>query len=248
MIESKQNKQVKQWKKLHRKKYRDELNTFLVEGWHLVEEAIKSDWTIEKLIVHEDETVPNEWENHEFIYVSDEVFNELSQTETPQGIMALVQIKVEEKNDFQKVLLIDAVQDPGNVGTMIRTALAFDIDAVTLGKGSADLFHDKVIRATQGALFHIPVIRGNLDEWIDKCRTNDIKVFGTALDEQAKPLNEIQSPGTFAVIVGNEGSGVNPEFLSRADETVYIPIHRQSESLNVGIATSIVLYHFSLVT
>ncbi|GEL76819.1 TrmH family RNA methyltransferase [Tenuibacillus multivorans] len=249
MIESKQNKRVKQWKKLHRKKYRDQTEAFLIEGWHLVEEAIKSDWTIQTLIMVEDRERPEVWSHMDTIYVSQDVFKELSQTETPQGIMAVVrQNKLEFKPKYNKILLVDAVQDPGNIGTMIRSALAFDIDVIVLGKGSVDLYHDKVIRATQGAMFHIPIIQDDLELWINYCQQNEIMVYGTALDKGAKSLNQVDIQDKFAVMVGNEGHGVSSDYLEKADETVYIPIHEQSESLNVGVATSIVLYHFSLLT
>ncbi|SEQ83602.1 TrmH family RNA methyltransferase [Piscibacillus halophilus] len=248
MLESKQNHLIKTWKKLHKKKYRDEWQLFLVEGWHLVEEAIKSNWSIETLVVSEDHNIPEAWEDLKITQVTTEVFQYISQTETPQGIMAVVKYKDHPRIDsFNKVLLVDAVQDPGNVGTMIRSALAFNIDGVILGKGTVDLYHDKVIRGTQGALFHIPVIRDDLANWIHQLKDRNIPVFGTELDEKAKPLQEVRAKD-FGIIVGNEGSGVNPTLLSQVDDTIYIPIHQQSESLNVGVATSIVLYHFAHLT
>lgn len=248
MIESKQNKKIKEWKKLHKKKYRDDHGQFLVEGWHLVEEAIKSNWMIETIIVTENEEIPNSWSQNNVTLVSDDVFKDLSQTETPQGIMAVVHQKEElPKDSLRNVLLLDAVQDPGNVGTIIRSALAFNIDAVILGKGTVDLFHDKVVRATQGAIFHIPVVRGNLFHWIEELNQKDIPVYGTALEQNAKPLNSIKT-NDFAVIVGNEGNGVNQDILDQVTETIYIPINENSESLNVGVATSIVLYHFTHLT
>ncbi|WP_124219080.1 TrmH family RNA methyltransferase [Aquisalibacillus elongatus] len=248
MIESKQNKQVKEWKKLHRKKYRDQSGLFLIEGWHLIHEVSKSEWIIDTLILNENETLPENLESYPVERVSEQVFKDLSQTESPQGVMAVVK----QKNDFElshlkKVLLIDAVQDPGNVGTMIRSALAFHVDLVVIGSGSVDLFNDKVIRSTQGALFHLPVVRGVLTDWIDDLKQQSIPVYGTALDRNAMPLREVQS-SEYALVVGNEGQGVSEDILSVVDEKLYIPIHSKSESLNVGVATSIALYHLQDLT
>ncbi|MGM8215555.1 TrmH family RNA methyltransferase [Bacillaceae bacterium W0354] len=248
MIESRQNQQVKAWKKLHKKKYREQEHQFLVEGWHLVEEAIQSNWEVDIIILEQNIELPFEYQHINHIYVSTDVFNELTQTETPQGIIAVVHQKKWDQSDPKRLLLLDAVQDPGNVGTIIRSALAFNVDAIVLGKGSADLFNDKVIRSTQGALFHLPIFRDEVAKWVDYCREKDITTYATALDKNAVPLNEIKDVKSFAIIVGNEGQGISSEILNMADETVYIPIADQSESLNVGVATSIALYHFHHVT
>ena len=154
----------------------------------------------------------------------------------------------EQNKQYDKLLLVDGVQDPGNVGTIIRSALAFGIDAVVLGKGCTDLFHDKVVRATQGALFHLAIFRDDLNEWMNYCEEHRIPVFATALDETATPLQQIKEHDRYAIVVGNEGSGVSKDILEKADYKVYIPISEQSESLNVGVATSIVLYHFTHLT
>ncbi|WP_188206366.1 TrmH family RNA methyltransferase [Alkalibacillus aidingensis] len=246
MIESKQNPRVKYWKKLHKKKYREEEQCFLVEGWHLVEEAIHSDWQIQELIISNQVDYPSEWESEKIQLVSENVLDEIAQTEASQGVIAVVQQhEIEHNQDFNRLLLIDQVQDPGNVGTIIRSALAFGVDVVVLGKGTVDLFNDKVIRSTQGAFFHLPVVRADLNDWIHHCQAKNIKIYGTALDQSAQALPNVTPLEKFAVIVGNEGDGVQPKVLEQVDETLYIPIAKASESLNVGIATSIVLYHFS---
>ena len=245
MIESKQNQRVKAWKKLSQKKHRDREGLFLVEGWHLVEEAVKSDWTIDTLIVEDGVEVTDEWSTLPLEFVSSPVMKEISQTETPQGIAAVVRQKEWELNQPKRMLMLDQIQDPGNVGTIIRSGLAFGVEAIILGKGTVDLYNEKVVRATQGALFHFPVIQSDLFEWLNK---RDIVVYGTALDEQAKALPEIEPPEAFAIILGNEGMGVQPSLLERCNETIYIPQETQAESLNVGIAASVILYHFRYVT
>jgi len=249
LIESKQNQQVKYWKKLHKKKYRDQENLFLIEGWHLLEEAVKSHWQIDKIIIDESVTIDDKWHTHNFVKVTKEVFKELSQTETPQGVMAVVkQKKWQLEESDRKFVFLDGVQDPGNVGTIIRSALAFQVDGVVLGIGSADLFHDKVIRATQGALFHLPIYRGDLQTWLAHCKDKRIKTYATALDQNATPLHNIQNEASYAIIAGNEGQGITKNILNEADEMIYIPIATKSESLNVGVATSIVLYHFTQIS
>src|SRR5699024_5943594 len=141
----------------HKKKYRDENNQFLVEGFHLVKEAINSEFIIEQIIIRENVELP-EWLNEEEVfYVSVAVFDVITQTETPQGIAAIV-----KRFDFTDkkqghVLLLDAIQDPGNLGTMIRTAEAAGFTKVVLGKGTVDAYNDKVLRATQGSIFYLPV-------------------------------------------------------------------------------------------
>lgn len=245
-IESVQNPRVKQWKKLHTKKEREKSGLFLVEGMHLVQEALKYKAIVRELIVSEGEEFSTIDAEDIIIYeVTKEIMNLLTDTETPQGIIAVCEMAEPIELNFSsplKLLLIDNVQDPGNLGTMIRTADAAGIDAVILGDGCVDLYNGKVIRSTQGSLFHIPILKGNLQTWITKLKEKQVKVLGTAL-EGARHYKEIDSPQSFALLVGNEGNGVNPALLKNTDENIYIPIYGKAESLNVSIATAILLYH-----
>jgi RNA methyltransferase, TrmH family len=242
-IESIQNPKVKQWKKLLTKKERDKSGTFLVEGFHLVEEALKHGESVIEIIVSDKVGLPPRWDAGEtpVTIVTEEISNSLSDTEAPQGIYAVcrqVQIEVTEGKTY---LLIDAVQDPGNLGTMIRTADAAGIDAVVVGKGSVDVFNSKVLRSAQGSHFHLPILRGALNDWIDKLQAKNISVYGTAL-EGASAYTDISTDESFALLVGNEGSGVNKELLEKTTANLYIPIYGKSESLNVAVATGILLY------
>ncbi|WP_146548063.1 TrmH family RNA methyltransferase [Rummeliibacillus suwonensis] len=249
-IESSQNALVKHWKKLATtRKERDRSGEFLVEGFHLVEEAINSKSEILHLIVREDVAIPVSWNiDHIFVVeVTVQVAKEFAETENSQGIFAQVKqpaISEKEQKKWTKLLLVDAVQDPGNIGTMIRTADAAGIDAVILGKGSADPFNPKTVRSTQGSIFHIPVVRGELSEWIDSLKEKKIPVYGTAL-ENAVLYNQVERKEEFALIMGNEGSGIHPDFLEKTDLNVTIPIMGRAESLNVAVATGIVLYYFA---
>ncbi|UOQ94089.1 RNA methyltransferase [Halobacillus shinanisalinarum] len=241
MITSVNNSKVKEWKKLHKRKYRDKSGTFLVEGLHLVEEVLKSEWKVLEIIIRDGENFNLELKEQVTI-VNKQVFHAVSQTQTPQGIAAIVERKRDHYQPSGLTLLIDSVQDPGNLGTLIRTADAAGFDHVVVGEGSVDPFNEKTIRSTQGSLFHIPVFQGNLESFVDKLKAIGVTVFASALDN-ATPYKQLTKPDRTALIVGNEGQGIRGELLSSADEKVYIPIYGQAESLNVAIAAAILMYH-----
>lgn len=244
-IESNKNPQIKQWKKLHTKKERDKSRTFMIEGFHLVEEAMKSDVVIQELIISETTDIPSGWnvDDLSITIVTEKIMQEISDTDTSQGVAAVCeQYSVNEGGKFSRLLLIDAVQDPGNLGTMIRTADAAGIDAVIIGEGSVDVYNSKVIRSTQGSIFHIPIIKENLHDTILKLKQNGIKVYGTSL-KNAVDYKQASVGNSFALIVGNEGNGVEHDLLEKTDQNLYIPIFGRSESLNVAVAAGILLYH-----
>ncbi|MDN3018435.1 RNA methyltransferase [Paenibacillus sp. BSR1-1] len=243
-IESVNNPKVKQWKKLLTKKERDKSGTFLVEGFHLVEEALKQGEQVLEIIISDKIGLPPRWDTGStpVSLVTDEISNSLSETEAPQGIYAVCRQLDQEALEAKTYLLIDAVQDPGNLGTMIRTADAAGIDAVIVGRGSVDIFNSKVLRSAQGSHFHLPIIRGDLHEWTDKLKEKNIPVYGTAL-EGASAYTDTSTGESFALLVGNEGSGVNKELLEKTTANLYIPIYGKSESLNVAVATGILLYY-----
>lgn len=244
-IESINNPKVKQWKKLLTKKERDKSGTFLVEGFHLVEEALNNGEQCLEIIVSKHVDLPPHWDTGStpVTIVTEEISTSLSDTEAPQGIYAICH--QEQKEDAilgaRTFLLIDAVQDPGNLGTMIRTADAAGIDAVLIGHGSVDMFNPKVLRSAQGSHFHLPIVRCDLHEWVNKLKGENIPVYGTAL-EGASVYTETATGDSFALIVGNEGSGVSKELLASTTANLYIPIYGKSESLNVAVATGILLY------
>lgn len=242
MISSTQNNKVKEWKKLHSKKGRLKAKAFIVEGFHLIEEAYRTDQEIVELIIQEGVENPG-WIQDENVYlVSEQVFKDLSQTEAPQGIAAVIKISGQSIPNDGPVLLVDAVQDPGNLGTMIRTADAAGFSKVVLGKGTVDLYNDKVIRSTQGSLFHISIEQAELLKEIPKLQKNGYSVWGTTL-KRASNYAEIKAEEKTAIIVGNEGAGVAEDLLELADELVKIPIYGKAESLNVAIAAAILMYH-----
>lgn len=246
-IESNQNSLVKHWKKLGTtRKERDKFAEFLVEGFHLTEEALKKKELIKSLIVREGVDIPADWdvEGVPQYSVTAGVAKEISETEHTQGIFAHCaqpEFAEDEQKTWTKLLMIDAVQDPGNVGTMIRTASASGIDAVILGKGCADPYNPKTVRSAQGSHFQIPVVKGELIEWIEQSKASGIQIFGTAL-QNSVPVHEAETNEKFALIVGNEGSGVDQVLLQQTDQNLMVPLYGSAESLNVAVATGILLY------
>ncbi|WP_442595366.1 TrmH family RNA methyltransferase [Neobacillus sp. D3-1R] len=244
-IHSSKNPQVKQWKKLHTKKEREKTGTFLVEGFHLVEEALKIEDSVLEIILSEEVEIPPRM-NYGSIpvtTVNKEVLKELAETETTQGIFAVCKQPDQEIANGNSFLLLDAVQDPGNLGTIIRTADAVGIDTVIVGNGSVDIYNAKVLRSAQGSHFHLPIIRGDLSEWIQKLKSANVPIYGTAL-ENGTTYTKVTPSSSFALMVGNEGNGIQSELLNQTDQNLYIPIFGKSESLNVAVATGILLYYF----
>ncbi|KAB8138180.1 RNA methyltransferase [Gracilibacillus oryzae] len=242
MITSVKNEKVKEWRKLKQKKERDQKGQFLIEGFHLIEEAHNSEWEIVEVIYEEDKVDIGELAQYEHFGVSDNVMTAITDTKTPQGIVAVVEKKMMTSHVEKRALLIDRVQDPGNVGTMIRTADAAGFDTVMLGRGTVDLYNEKVIRSTQGSLFHLNIVEVDLAEEMEHLKAEGITVWSTGL-EQATGYHELAVPEKVAIIVGNEGSGVAKELMAKADQNVLIPIYGQAESLNVSIAAAILMYH-----
>lgn len=242
MITSVQNQQVKDWKKLHKRKYREKEQKFLIEGHHLVEEAKKSQWKIETVIVRDGEVLPERCQSEEIELVDERVFKEIAQTKTPQGIAAVIQMKKQEESYLSHTLLLDAIQDPGNLGTIIRTADAAGFQTIVLGEGTVDVYNEKVIRASQGSIFHVHIIRNNLQAVINRLKKEGTTIYAAALQE-AMMLNDVVPDEKIALMLGNEGAGIEEQLVALADVTVKIPIHGKAESLNVSVAAGILMYH-----
>lgn len=238
MITSTTNNTIKMLIKLKQKKYRDEWGYYLIEGEHLVIEALKAK-QVECLI----STKPID-SNLPVILVSEEVMAKLAFTKSPQTIMAKCIInKNKDLIDGKRYLILDDLQDPGNIGTLIRTALAFSIDQVILSNKCVDLYNDKLLRSMQGANFHINCIYSDLNELIPLLKDRGVSIIGSAL-ENGVDIKTIKICEKMAYVVGNEGNGMNKEILAKCDQIGYIPI-KTIESLNVAIAGSIMMYHFN---
>lgn len=242
MLTSIHNSKVKEWKKLHKRKYRTKEKCFLVEGHHLVEEVLRSDFHVKEIILREGTEHSQKVKNIPMTVVSPQVFAALAETETPQGIAAVVEQKQMEYVPSERTLIIDAVQDPGNLGTMIRTADAAGFNHIILGTGTVDVFNDKVIRATQGSLFHVQVFQGDIKEYVSLLKKDGASIWAAALTN-AVPYKEFEAPGKIGLIVGNEGKGIQEHIAAIADKQVYIPIYGKADSLNVAVASAVLMYH-----
>lgn len=236
LITSLNNDHVKELAKLKEKKYRDSVNAFLVEGEHLVLEAYKAG-LIKELILEKDRLFPI---NVPTTYVTNDIIHKISCLESPSDVMAVVS-KKEEDNIGEKILILDDIQDPGNLGTIIRSAVAFGIDTLVLSPNTVDLYNPKVIRSTQGMIFHLNIIIRPLNEFIENLKKDNYKILGTKVTSGID-VKESKTYSHFALIMGNEGSGVKEEILDSCDECLYIKMNEECESLNVGVATSILLY------
>lgn len=236
IISSLENKEIKRLAKLNQKKQRDLDKEFLVEGEHLVEEAYKSK-LLKKIIVLKD--IDN-FKYIEKIIVSNEIMKKLTNLDTPPNIIGLCK-KTEEKIVGNKILILDDIQDPGNLGTIIRSSVAFNIDTIILSNNTVDLYNPKTIRSTQGMLFHINIIRNNLIEEINKLKKDNYTIYTTDV-EDGENIKNINIPNKYALIMGNEGNGVSSNVKQLADNKIYIKTNKLVESLNVGVATSILLY------
>lgn len=236
VVTSLDNKRIKRLSKLLVKKYRDEEGMFLVEGEHLVEEAYKASVLLE-VVQTEDYTRSFDVET---TYVTYDVIKKLSNTQNPQKVIGVCK-KIEEKAIGEKIVILEDLQDPGNLGTIIRSSVAFNVDTIVVSDNTVDIYNDKVLRSSEGMLFHINIVKRNIDTFIDELHSNGYVVYGTKVDGGTS-LKEVTKNEKIAIVMGNEGSGVKSSTLDKCDKYIYIPMNSECESLNVGVATSIILY------
>lgn len=239
LIDSLSNTQVKYWTSLNQTKNRVTYGQFLVEGDHLVQEAA-SVGAIDAILLRLDRVNP--YPELKTILLSDKVFNKVSNLELQGSIMALCHLPKSNNELGQRILMCDRIQDPGNLGTMIRTATAFGFDRVVCSEDCVDFTNEKVIRATQGAIFHIDLETSNLIETIKRYQEAAIKIIGATLDK-AVTLSNVEPTFPVALVLGNEGGGVATEVLALCDLNVVIE-SKSFESLNVAIAAGILCHHF----
>jgi len=244
IITSKANSVVKNAKKLHQKKYRK--SAYLIEGWHLFEEAVQAGVTIEKVFALEsyrDQLVAFP----QTIWVSEEILLDLADTQTPQGIVAVIQKEEVGLPDLHqgKFLFLEDVQDPGNVGTMIRTADAAGFTGVIVSDKSADIYSLKTLRSMQGSHFHLPIYRMPLASFVEEAKKSDLPILATTLSRESKDYRELSSLENFVLVMGNEGQGISSVMAESADQLVHIGMKGRAESLNVAVAAGILMFYFS---
>lgn len=242
-ITSSKNPKIKELMELYNKKNRITAKKFLVEGYHLVDEANickKLDYIVTKNV---DDFKKY---NVDGYLVNDDIIKKLSTTVNSQGIIGVVNMKNEfDTNNIIKkgvnFVVLDNVNDPGNLGTIIRTSAALGVDAIFVSSDTVDVYNDKVLRSTQGTIFKIPVIKTDLAKLISLLKNNNVYIYATALDAK-KSLKDVKRKEKIALVFGNEANGISDDIKSLVDEKILIPMANKVESLNVAIACAICIY------
>ncbi|EGT0013175.1 TPA: TrmH family RNA methyltransferase [Clostridium perfringens] len=246
-IESKNNNLFKEIKKLKEKKHRIKSNKYLIEGLRFVEEAIKSKVSIDSIIFTESfkEKNPDLFlkinENIRLIQMNEALLKQLCSTENPQGIVGVINMQNKELKSGELVVLVDKVQDPGNMGTIIRTAHAAGAAGIVMTKGTVDIYNDKTLRSTMGSIFYIPIVEDDSLDFVKSLKKEGYKLVVSSLQGKNNFFEE-NLQGKVMIAVGNEGNGVSDEVYDIADIKVKIPMPGEAESLNVAVATSIMIY------
>lgn len=254
VITSKDNETVKKIKKLKEKKFRDIENCFIIEGVKLIKEAIEEKQRIKNIVICE-ECITNgtiepkllyEIAKYDCIYVNKKIFDTISDVGSPQGIMGIVEknndnLKIDYSEDI--IIVLDDLQDPGNLGTILRTIDSANLKQVIVSKNTVDFYNSKVVRSTMGAIFRVKRIESNnLVDTLQEIKKHDFEVLCTALDgtESVYDVNFNKK----VIVIGNEANGVSKEVQNIADRKVKIPMLGKTESLNAAVAAGIMIYEY----
>lgn len=250
LISSKDSSKIKDIKKLRERKFRTKSNKFLVEGYRFLGEALNSDYIVESIFVSEEseekwnDFITNiEMNNNIKVYlVEKSLFKSISGTDTPQGVLAIVQCKKNEVDYSGGVfILADKIQDPGNMGTIIRSIHACGFNGLITSKGTVDIYNEKTLRSTMGSIFKVPIIEDRDLEVIKDLKAKGFKLVVSTLEE-AVDFYDADIRENIIIAVGNEGNGISKEVLEEADIRVKIPMPGGAESLNAGVAASVMMY------
>ena len=253
-IESVDNNRIKLVRKLHNKKTRDDIGKFVIEGYNLVEEAVRKNISIDFVLVAEDFDASeivfacNEMGMRDIFELPAVLLDKLAQTENGHGIGILAVVnkpdsgRISNLSEASNVLVFDRIQDPGNLGTMIRTAVAAGYEMVITLKGTADVFSAKVLRSTAGMIFDIPILSVNNAEELANLLKSANKRIVVTTPVGGRPYYEEKLRDGIALVIGNEGNGISDEILSIADVRVNIPMRGDIESLNAAVSAAILMY------
>lgn len=254
VITSKDNEVIKSIRKLKDKKYREIENKYIVEGIKLIEEAIEEKAKIDTVVVCEDcvenDTIEQkllyEIAKHNCVYVSEKVFNAVTEVTNPQGILAVINKENKESDinyDEDVIVVLDGIQDPGNLGTILRTVDSVGLSQIVVSNKTADAYNPKVVRSTMGAIYRVKVIESNdLVKTLKEIKKHKYKVLATSLDTN-ESLYDVDFKKK-VIVIGNEANGVSKEILDIADEKIKIPMLGKTESLNASVATGVILYEY----
>lgn len=254
VISSKENELIKHIKKLKDKKERDLSNEYLIEGVKLIKEAIQEKAKIKQIIVCDEceklEAIPQELTyeiaKYDCIYVTKKIYNYITEVKTPQGILAIIEKQGNEKNiDYNQdiIIALDGIQDPGNLGTILRTVDSVGLTQILVSKDTADCYNPKVVRSTMGAIFRVKVIEcENLEDTLKEIKKHKFSIITTSLQTQ-NSIYDIKYKKD-VIVIGNEANGVSENIQKLADKKLKIPMLGKTESINASVATGIILYEY----
>lgn len=254
IITSKDNEIIKNIRKLKEKKYRDLNNEYIVEGIKMIKEAINEEVVIKLIVVCEenanngaiDKKLLYEIAKYECIYVNKKIFSLISDVQNPQGILAVIEKNNSEENiDYKQdvIVVLDGIQDPGNLGTILRTIDSVGLDQVIVSKETADSYNPKVVRSTMGAIFRVNIIESdNLLDTLKNMKKHKYKIMATSLETENSIYDVDYNKKV--IVIGNEANGVSQDILNYADEKIKIPMLGKTESLNASVATAVILYEY----
>ena len=234
-ITSVNNERIKELVKLKEKKYRDKMGLFFIEGLDIIEEAYKNGLLKELYIL---DGYDSPYKDIPYTNVSYEVMKKISDMESVSEYYGVCK-KIQEKELGKKIIILDGIQDPGNLGTIIRSAVAFNIDTVVLSRECVDLYNSKVLRSTKGMIFNKNVIVRDIVPFIDSL--DKYTIYGTSVTN-GEDIKSIELPEYIALVIGNEGKGISQEVYDRCNKFIYIKMNDRCESLNAGVAASIIMY------
>ena len=240
IINSKENQIITFCTKLKNKKDREINHLFLVEGLHLVDEAYKAKKL--KMVFSINEDILEKYEDVDTYLINEKILNKLTDTINPSGIIGVAEMG---KNEIEssKIIMLDDVSDPGNLGTIIRTAAALGYNKIISSYDTVDYYNEKVVRATQGTIFKVQLIKASLYSEIKKLQNDGYKIYATSLSNAANVKDVIKNDKV-VLIFGNEAHGIRNEILELADEKIKIKMENDVESLNVAVASSIIMWEF----
>ena len=239
IIESTSNNKIKGIRKLNEKKYRDEEKKYIIEGEHLVLEAYKAGNLEEVILCDRDIDL-----DVEKIFVTESVMKTISTLPSKVDIIGVCSIKENDIDLSKNILILDGVQDPGNLGTILRSAVAFNLTNIILSEDTVDLYNIKTLRSAQGMNFHLNIKRINLEEYIPFLKENGYKIWGTDVTNGIDIKNASKDE-KYAIIMGNEGKGMSANIKELCDKFVYVNMNENCESLNVGVCASIIMYELN---
>ena len=254
-ISSKDNEKVKYTKSLLKSKNRQKESKYIIEGYRILTLAIECNADLDYVFINE--TFEEKEEHKNFLNIlednnikvfktTNKIFKELVDTENTQGILGVIRFKEKkiEHNINQEdkfVLILDRIQDPGNMGTIIRTADAAGVDAIIALKGCVDIYNPKVIRSTMGSIFDMNIIHATQDDAVNFLKSNDFNIVSSYLQTD-NYYHETTYDGKIALVIGNEANGINDELIAQSDKLVKIPIYGNAESLNAAISAAVLMY------